>query len=189
MSTKETIIVDQGGKKAVVIQPHDTAIIWSQEIVGVDYTIAGTCHSKVYWTTQGVSHMSTTLDPGFVGNFIFSVCNNTNNPLTLYSGETKIATLVLTLLKQKTKHENNIRSGHITSLNAAGIYPDEETLRMMHREEHHNFSDLKQLVKESDEYKSLKKEEDQRFPKRMQRHLYENNPCLDNCSRCYCDIH
>ena len=120
--------------------------------------------------------MSTTLDPGFVGNFIFSICNNSSNVVTLYCRESKIATLVLYSLKQKTRLENNNRSGHITSLNAAGISPDEETLRMMHREEHHNYSTLQQLVKESAEYKSLKKEDEQRLPKRMRRLLIKLTP-------------
>lgn len=63
-------------EKYVMIPPNDTALILSKEYVSLSGRIMGTFHSRVRMVSQGLGHISTTLDPGWKGPLLFAI----NNP-------------------------------------------------------------------------------------------------------------
>jgi deoxycytidine triphosphate deaminase len=71
-----------------IIPPGAIACILTEEIVGVDATVAGLLHSKVDMATKGFSHVSTTLDPGWIGPLLITMRNERYEPLELWEHET-----------------------------------------------------------------------------------------------------
>jgi len=66
----------RGNEKFFMIEPGDTAIALTEESIWVSKGIGGTFHSKVGYVSQGLGHISTTLDPQWQGQLLISV----NNP-------------------------------------------------------------------------------------------------------------
>lgn len=68
--------IDIGNDKRIEIEPNDTVVIETLESVSLSKEIAGTIHSMVSQTVpQGLSHISTTVDPGWTGKLLISVHN------------------------------------------------------------------------------------------------------------------
>lgn len=59
------------------LRPNETVLALSYEYVKVSNNIAGSLHSRVRVTAQGIGNVSTTLDPGWNGMFLFSLNNPT----------------------------------------------------------------------------------------------------------------
>lgn len=65
------------------LHPHETVLALSYEYIKVDKCIAGSFHSRVRMTAQGIGSISTTLDPGWKGMLLFSLNNPTRKRLKI----------------------------------------------------------------------------------------------------------
>lgn len=88
------------------LPPKSTIQILTKESLWVSGKIGGTFHSKVSLVSKGLSHISTTLDPGWYGPLLITFRNNTDNILLLKSGDSFV-TLVFSQLKTPTKSPHN----------------------------------------------------------------------------------
>jgi len=95
---------------AIVIPKRGTALIQTEEILHVTNAIAGTFHSKVGIVSQGLGHISTTLDPGWIGNLLIAVHNHTDEDFELFVRDTFV-TLTLHYVNSKSKFINNNKHG------------------------------------------------------------------------------
>lgn len=59
------------------LHPHETVLALSYESIETDSCTAGSFHSRVRITAQGIGCISTTLDPGWHGMLLFSLNNPT----------------------------------------------------------------------------------------------------------------
>lgn len=104
---------DRGVMRYVVIPPNDTVLFFSREYIEVDNTLAGTFHSKVSCVSQGLGHISTTLDPTWKGQLLISVNNPTAQEVVfdLDKSGGNIVTLLLyqmdTVVTGGNIHDNN----------------------------------------------------------------------------------
>jgi len=79
---KSVIEIGKYGK--IKIDPHDTVVIRTLESVTLSKKVAGTVHSIVEKTViQGLSDISTTIDPGWSGTLLISVHNHCNTYIEL----------------------------------------------------------------------------------------------------------
>lgn len=62
-------------EKYIILLPHSTTIIETNEVIGIGDKIGGTFHSKVGVVAKGVGHIGTMLGPGFCGHLMISVHN------------------------------------------------------------------------------------------------------------------
>lgn len=105
--------VENGVMRYVVIPGNDTVLFFSKEYIEVDKTLAGTFHSKVSCVSQGLGHISTTLDPTWKGQLLISVNNPTSNDIVfdLDKSGGNIVTLLLHKLDSPVTgnniHDNN----------------------------------------------------------------------------------
>jgi deoxycytidine triphosphate deaminase len=83
-----TEIYEEKGELYCYIEPNDTVLIMSHEAVWISNKLVGTFHSKVGIVSQGLGHISTTLDPEWEGPLLFSLNNPTNKKIKLTIGET-----------------------------------------------------------------------------------------------------
>ncbi len=65
------------------IPPKSTVQILTKESLWVSGRIGGTFHSKVSLVSKGLSHISTTLDPGWYGPLLITMRNNMDNEITI----------------------------------------------------------------------------------------------------------
>ena len=75
------------GRRYVVIPANDCVLMFTNEYIEIDKTIAGTFHSKVSRVSQGLGHFSTTLDPDWKGQLILSINNPTSTGIKVFLGE------------------------------------------------------------------------------------------------------
>ena len=72
---------DSGVERYVTIPGNDTVLFFSKEYIEIDHTLAGTFHSKVSRVSEGLGHISTTLDAAWKGQLLISVNNPTSNEI------------------------------------------------------------------------------------------------------------
>ena len=108
IKTKKSIY--NSSSKAIIIPKLGTALIQTEEIIHVTNAIAGTFHSKVGIVSQGLGHISTTLDPGWIGNLLIAVHNHTDEDFELPIGDTFV-TLTLYYVNSKSEFINNNKHG------------------------------------------------------------------------------
>lgn len=97
-------IKDNQNGKFFTLSAHDTALILTNEYFKLSDNVAGNFYSRVRRVSEGLGHISTTLDPNWKGMFLISLTNSTNKKIKVQLSsksegkETKIgiATVVLT---------------------------------------------------------------------------------------------
>ena len=98
-----TIHKSNHGATFVYLPRHDTALILTREYIKLSGRLAGAFYSRVQLVSQGLGHISTTLDPCWDGMLLFAVNNPSNRRIRLVISEspegnmkyTGIATMVL----------------------------------------------------------------------------------------------
>lgn len=75
------------GKDEIVVPPGETVLIQTVESIYTRKNICGTYHSKVSLVTEGFSHISTTLDPGYMGTSLIAITNNTKDIKRIKCGD------------------------------------------------------------------------------------------------------
>lgn len=75
-----------------IIGAGDTALALTKESIWVSKKYAGTFHSKVRYVSQGLGHISTTLDPGWMGQLLISVNNPNRRSIKVNIGQKDCAT-------------------------------------------------------------------------------------------------
>lgn len=78
----------------LVFPPHETVIVLTKESIYVSERITGTYHSKVKLVCNGLTHISTTLDPGYFGVSAIAIHNNSDKEFILNPNKTFV-TLIL----------------------------------------------------------------------------------------------
>lgn len=76
-------------KPYVTIKPGDTILITTLENIGMpqNHTISAFITSKVSKVSKGLSHISTNIDPDWVGNLLIAIHNPSRNVVTLEYNE------------------------------------------------------------------------------------------------------
>ena len=105
-SKKPLPVVEKDGTKFYIVSANDVALVMTREIISVDETIAGTFHSKVDKVSIGFSHVSTTLDPGWIGPLLISIANNKNKDLLLRIDDTFITLIFYDIKSTEYTHHN-----------------------------------------------------------------------------------
>jgi deoxycytidine triphosphate deaminase len=85
-----------------MLPPKSTVQILTKESLWVSGRLAGTFHSKVSLVSKGLSHISTTLDPGWYGPLLVTVRNNMDREFPLKVGSSFV-TLVFFKVSTPTK--------------------------------------------------------------------------------------
>lgn len=105
--------LSSGIRRYVTIPGNDTVLFFSKEYIEIDSELAGTFHSKVSRVSQGLGHISTTLDPTWKGQLLISINNPTNSDIEfdLAKSGGNIMTLLLhkldTFVTGENIHDNN----------------------------------------------------------------------------------
>lgn len=81
---KKSVIDILQNKGRLCIEPHDTVVIKTLESIELSKSIGATIHSMVSRVVpEGLSHISTTIDPGWTGQLLVSVHNYGESSINL----------------------------------------------------------------------------------------------------------
>ena len=143
------------------LKAHDTALVLSHEYFLLDSNVAGNFYSRVRRVSEGLGHISTTLDPNWKGMFLIAINNTTNRTLkvqisSIFEGKEEkngIATVVLTGINPGDKNKSN----QIDSLNLDNPAMRIDILKELAREPSHirhsvGYKRFKKLVNELDSF-------------------------------------
>ncbi len=155
LSSKKSI----SDENYIVIEPNDTALIYTEESIYVSNKIGGSYHSKVTLVSKGAGHIGTTLDAQYIGCSIIAIHNHSKQEIKLKVGS-EFVTLQFWYLnspdyENAPSHDNE--PGHPRMLNGfedVNFYiewRDKNTWATRKRDLYHKMI-------ESDEYKKCKEE-------------------------------
>ncbi len=114
--------VEPNGRK-FTIPPGELVSVMTQEVVYVSRSICGFFHSKVDMVTKGFSHISTTLDPNWIGPLLITLQNSSRLALPLWEGETFVK-LSFHRLVAPTRFDHNNPPGRQDRLDGRFKFPD-----------------------------------------------------------------
>ncbi|MFC0271881.1 hypothetical protein ACFFIX_10500 [Metabacillus herbersteinensis] len=152
------------GDSAVVgnkirIPAHETVCIYTEESLWVSRRIGGTYHSKVSQVSTGLGHISTTLDPQWLGLSLIAVSNPTKQPIEILIGSTFVSVMLSYLQTPATKGKNeNAASRQDISSRFHLTDEDKEFLR---KEMFRSYDGLKAAMLSSPNYQIITKERDE----------------------------
>ncbi len=89
LKTKKSIYDNE--KRVIKIPAFDSAVIFTNEVLYVTNKIAGTYHSKVSFTANGLGHIGTTLDPEFIGPSKIIIHNHSSEDFELPENHTMVS--------------------------------------------------------------------------------------------------
>lgn len=155
LSTKKSI----ANNDYIVIEPNDTALIYSEESIYISNRIGGSYHSKVTLVSKGAGHIGTTLDAQYIGCSIVAIHNHSKESIELKIGN-EFVTLQFWYLntpdyENTPSHDNE--PGHPRMLNGL-----EDVNSYIEWRDRNTWTtrkkDLFLKMTESDEYKKCKDE-------------------------------
>lgn len=112
--------------RRISIPPGTLVSALTKEVIRVDKTVAGIFHSKVDMVTKGFSHVSTKLDPEWIGPLLITIRNSSPHVLVLWEGETFV-TLTFHRLRQATGVSHNNPPGRSDLLGKLSfVFPNGE---------------------------------------------------------------
>jgi len=103
-SDKECLVNSQD---EIIIPSGETALIQTNESIYVAEDICGTYHSKVTLVSNGLSHIGTTLDPGYFGTSLIAVHNHSSKTQKINVGDTFVSLMFHKMPKSsRIRHDN-----------------------------------------------------------------------------------
>jgi len=105
-------------KNAIIVPPHKTVCILTQEAVYVTSKIGGTYHSRVTLAKMGFGHIGTMLDPEYIGQSLI-ILHNTTDKEQIIKHKDRIVSLVFHYLHTPILvQSHNASPGHKEKLSS-----------------------------------------------------------------------
>ncbi|MDE5589033.1 MAG: deoxycytidine deaminase [Acetatifactor sp.] len=142
-------------KNYLLLLPHTTTAIETEEVIGVGDNIGGALHSKVGIAGKGIGHIGTMLGPGFCGHLLVSLHNITNNVIALEVGSTFVS-ISFDYLETEVERTSSTVSGHVDKFSDLGLNINESTRDYITKDWKNNIDEIREKMILSDEYKQYK---------------------------------
>ena len=148
---------DSHDSKYLLLLPHQTTIVETEEVIGIGNHIGGAVHSKVGIVAQGIGDTGTMLGPGYCGHLMVSLHNITDDVIALKVGETFVS-LTFDYLTTSVIRTSVTVSSHYDRLLEQGCNLDSDAKDYFGQDWKANFSMICEKMCASDEYKEYKKQ-------------------------------
>ena len=143
------------------LKGHDTALVLTHEYFSLGPNVAGNFYSRVRRVSEGLGHISTTLDPNWKGMFLIAINNTTNRTLkvqlsSIFEGKEEkngIATVVLKGISSGEYEKDTEKENLNLDNPAMRIDILKEIARdPSHIKNHSSYKSFKKLVNELDNF-------------------------------------
>ncbi|MGK7879713.1 MAG: deoxycytidine triphosphate deaminase [Crocosphaera sp.] len=154
LSTKESIY--DATKKKIIIKKYTTALIETHETIWVSQKIAGTYYSRVRKVSEGTGHISTTLDPNYLGCSLIALHNHSESTIEIEPETDPFVTIIFQYLHtpSTTEHRGNT-SGRRELLSTLGIQLTKEETKSLDKDFMNDKDALLKKLPESKDYKEI----------------------------------
>lgn len=168
--------VGERGKKRkyLILLPHQTTIVETEEVIGIGNHVGGAVHSKVGVVVQGIGDTGTMLGPGYCGHLMISLHNITDDVVALRVGETFVS-LTFDYLTTQVVRTSNTVSSHYDKLFEYGVKLSRDDRNYFLEDWKANFAAIRDRMIESIEYKAYKKKIRRNAWKEFRKYLNKRN--------------
>ena len=102
----KAIVTNSDNVAFIVLLPHSTTLVETEEVLAVSGEIGGTYHSKVGLAGKGISHIGTMLGPNFSGHSLLALHNPTDKIIVIEEHESFVS-VVFYYLRTSIQNEKN----------------------------------------------------------------------------------
>lgn len=169
--------------KYIILLPHSTTLIQTEEVIAVKGYIGGTYHSKVGLVSQGTGHIGTMLGPNFSGHSLIAIHNISETPLKLDVGTTFVS-LVFHKLDTSLKSKNPTISGHLEKFSEWGITLSSEERTFLSEDWKASIDEVVEKMKDDEEFIKYKKIIKRNKNERLKNYINKRNFFILLCFIC-----
>lgn len=108
-------------KNSIIIPANSTVVIETREAIWVSKGISGTYHSKVKLVSKGIGHISTTLDPTYIGCSLIALHNLTYTDVSLKVDSETFVTIRFEYLSASCSSKHHNQPGRLDVLSDLSI--------------------------------------------------------------------
>lgn len=141
--------------KYILLLPHSTTLIETEEVIGVANYIGGALHSKVGLVAKGIGHIGTMLGPGYCGHLMISLHNITDDVIAIKVGSTCVS-LAFDYLSTQVVRTSTTVSGHVDKFAELGLNANEEDRSFITADWKANLEEIREKMIASQEYKDYR---------------------------------
>lgn len=172
---EKTIFQDYSGNIAyLLLFPHQTTLLETEEVIGIGNTIGGAVHSKVGIVAQGIGDSGTMLGPGYCGHLMISLHNITDDIIALEVGTTFVS-LTFDYLTTQVVRTSATVSSHYDRLLEHGCLLDRGEKDYFEEDWKSNFSQICEKMCESEPYKEYKRQIQKNRLKEFKKYINRRN--------------
>ena len=139
----------------ILLLPHATTLIETEEVIAVDNYIGGALHSKVGVVAKGVGHIGTMLGPGYSGHLLISLHNITDDVIAVQVGSTCVS-LAFDYLTTQVVRTSTTVSGHVDKFAELGIQTTEADRQYLTADWKATLDGVREKMFNSNEYKEYR---------------------------------
>ena len=137
----------------ILLLPHVTTLVETDEVIGVESYIGGALHSKVGIAAKGIGHIGTMLGPGYSGHLMISLHNITDDVIAIRVGSTFVS-LSFDYLTTQVARTSSTVSGHVDKFAELGLVATEQDRTHLTADWKASLNVVRQKLISSDEYKT-----------------------------------
>lgn len=161
-------------KSYLLLFPHQTTILETEEVIGIGNMIGGAVHSKVGVVAQGIGDTGTMLGPGYCGHLMISLHNITDDIVALPVGDTFVS-LTFDYLTTQVVRTSATVSSHYDRLLEHGCTLLAEDKTYFEEDWKGNFGLIQEKMSESVDFKEYKKKMKKGAWKELKKYLNKKN--------------
>lgn len=162
------------GDQYLLLFPHQTTILETEEVIGIGNNIGGAVHSKVGIVAQGISDSGTMLGPGYCGHLMIPLHNITDDIITLKVGETFVS-LTFDYLNTSVVRTSSTVSSHYDRLLEHHCQLSSVERDYFNEDWKVNFLSICGKMFNSDEYRDYKKQIQKNRFKELRKYINKKN--------------
>lgn len=183
--TKKTLTIRAGNKcvfytdktksvQYILLLPHSTTLVETEEVIAVENYIGGSLHSKVGIVAKGVGHIGTMLGPGYSGHLMISLHNITDDIIAIKVGTTFVS-LAFDYLSTQVVRTSSTVSGHVDKFAELGVNATEEDRIFLTADWKSNVDEVREKMINSTEYKEYRKHINKNLWREVKKYINKRN--------------
>ncbi len=153
ITDRDNIVED----KKIKIKPHDTGLIYTNEIVCITKTIAGTFHSRVNNVSHGCGHIGTTLNPGWFGRLLISITNHTDKTIDIDVNSSFVTLIFYYLNHKSTNDQDDNTNSRLDILNEVQIKLTNDESKVLTEDDTQTIKALAKKISDEKTYEKIKR--------------------------------
>lgn len=149
-NAQKSILSSDG--KTIAIDPHDTAIILTEESISLDMTVTGICLERVSFPTKALLSPSSPIKPGWTGRLLIALYNDSDDVVKIAVGDQIVVVMLFKLKKAATLGDEKGGGSRADLLLSLGIQISQEARKKLVERKYIDRNTLLEEMKKSDSF-------------------------------------